>query len=81
MSRPRFLRVETRPKGTVTYCELRSGETGTFSPDETTALDLGCTITRPDAHITDLIAYYDAAQAALALAQAALALLGLEIAA
>ena len=63
MSRPRFLRVETRPLGTVTYSELGPQDSDIFTASETASLDLGCTITRPDAHITDLIAYYDASQA------------------
>lgn len=63
MSRPRFLRIETRPLGTVTYSELGSQDGDILSRTECASLDLGCTITRPDAFITDLIAYFEVSQA------------------
>jgi hypothetical protein len=62
MARHRILRIALRRDRLVRYREIWPTEPETFTPEQRTALDLGCVVQTDEGTMVDLIAYYEVSE-------------------
>lgn len=63
MARHRFLRIASRRDRLVCYREVWPTEDSPFTPEQETALDLGCVVQTDEGTAVDLIAYFEVSEA------------------